>query len=99
MSGYDAVSELYDRINSEVDYDGYARRVCEYLKNCGVVGGALVADLGCGTGKMTRALSAEGYDMIGIDNSEGMLSLARDIPSPGGEILYLSPNSSAMCRV
>ena len=89
MSGYDAVSELYDRINSDVDYGGYASRVCKFLSENGVPAGALVADLGCGTGKMTREMAAEGFDMIGIDNSEGMLSRAREIPSPGGEILYL----------
>lgn len=36
----------------------------------------LVVDLGCGTGNMTRILSAYGYDMIGVDSSEEMLSIA-----------------------
>ena len=30
----------------------------------------LVLELGCGTGSMTELLSAKGYDMIGVDNSE-----------------------------
>lgn len=37
-----------------------------------------VAELGCGTGKMTRLLAAAGYDMIGVDNSEEMLEIARE---------------------
>lgn len=87
MSGYDAVSELYDRVNSEVDYGGYADRVADHLKASGVPDGALVCDLGCGTGRMTKLLAEKGYDMIGVDNSEGMLSVAMET-SPEG-ILYL----------
>ncbi len=87
MSGYDAISELYDRINSHVDYAGYAGRVCRYLRDAGVPCGALVCELGCGTGKMTRLMADDGFDMIGIDNSEGMLSVAME--NSGEEILYL----------
>lgn len=38
----------------------------------------LVLDLGCGTGEMTERLAAYGYDMIGIDNAEEMLSIAME---------------------
>lgn len=90
MSGYDAVSRLYDRVNDHVDYESYADRVCAYLKGCGVTDGALVAELGCGTGRMTRLLADAGYDVIGIDNSEGMLSVAREAECLAErEILYL----------
>ncbi len=87
MSGYDAISELYDRVNSHVDYEGYAARVVTYLRENGVPDGALALELGCGTGRMTRLLTGAGYDMIGIDNSEGMLSVAREDLSDS--ILYL----------
>lgn len=89
MSGYDEICGLYDRVNSHVDYEGYAARVADYLAACDVPDGALVCELGCGTGSMTRPLAARGYDMIGIDNSEGMLSVAMEQGSPAGEILYL----------
>ncbi|WP_053219104.1 class I SAM-dependent DNA methyltransferase [Virgibacillus senegalensis] len=36
-----------------------------------------IADLGCGTGQITRRLSHAGYQMTGIDNSEEMLAYAR----------------------
>ena len=35
-------------------------------------------DLGCGTGNMTELLAKEGYDMIGVDNSEDMLEIASE---------------------
>lgn len=36
----------------------------------------LVVDLGCGTGKLTEILADRGYDVMGIDLSEEMLSVA-----------------------
>ena len=51
-------------------------------------GPAYILDLGCGTGKMTRLMSEQGYDMTGIDNAAEMLQIAAMEP---GEvpILYL----------
>ncbi len=36
----------------------------------------LVVDLGCGTGKLTEIMAGRGYDMMGIDLSEDMLTMA-----------------------
>ena len=36
----------------------------------------LVVDLGCGTGKLTEIMAGYGYDMMGLDLSEDMLSIA-----------------------
>ena len=50
----------------------------------------LVLDLGCGTGTLTQMLSENGYDMIGVDNSEQMLAIAMEKRELSGEnILYL----------
>lgn len=50
----------------------------------------LVVDLGCGTGTLTQLLYSKGYDMIGIDNSEEMLSVASaKREQSGANILYL----------
>ena len=48
----------------------------------------LVLDLGCGTGSLTRLMSNEGYDMIGIDSSVEMLDIARGYG--GKNILYIA---------
>ena len=39
----------------------------------------LVVDLGCGTGKLTEILANQGYDVMGIDLSEEMLSMVRSV--------------------
>ncbi len=50
----------------------------------------LVVDLGCGTGTLTQLMYQKGYDMIGIDNSEEMLSVAMSKREQSAdEILYL----------
>jgi SAM-dependent methyltransferase len=38
---------------------------------------ARVADLGCGTGTLTRLLADEGYDVDGLDSSQAMIERAR----------------------
>ncbi len=50
----------------------------------------LVLDLGCGTGTLTEMMAAKGYDMVGIDNSQEMLSIAMEKrEKAGSETLYL----------
>ena len=50
----------------------------------------IVVDLGCGTGTLTQMFYEAGYDMIGVDNSEEMLSVAMEKRDrAGSEILYL----------
>lgn len=50
----------------------------------------LVLELGCGTGTMTELLASFGYDMIGVDSAEEMLSIAMEKKAESGyEILYL----------
>lgn len=50
----------------------------------------LVVDLGCGTGTLTQMLYDLGYDMVGVDNSQEMLSVAMEKKDKSGaQILYL----------
>ena len=49
-----------------------------------------ILGLGCGTGTLTELLARRGYDMIGVDNAEGMLRIAMDKRERSGlDILYL----------
>ena len=50
----------------------------------------LIVDLGCGTGTLTQLLAKDGFDCIGVDNSEAMLAKAMEKKEESGsEILYL----------
>jgi SAM-dependent methyltransferase len=48
----------------------------ESLRRKAVTTGVIV-ELGCGSGIMTEAVSTAGYDVLGFDLSEAMISLAR----------------------
>jgi SAM-dependent methyltransferase len=50
--------------------------VAFYAKLAGEARGR-VLELACGTGRVTLALAERGYDVTGVDISEGMLTLAR----------------------
>ena len=83
---YEAFAEYYDGLMQNVDYDSRAqyidRLIRKYKPNAN-----LLVDLACGTGSMTVKFAQMGYDVIGVDISEDMLSKARD--KSDGSILYL----------
>ncbi len=89
MQPYTGFASVYDIFMDNVPYDEWADYVQKLLKKNKIEKGLLL-ELGCGTGSMTRRLAGKGFDMIGIDNSEEMLSVAREISTPKEEsILYL----------
>ena len=87
--GYDAISAVYDLLNKDLDYDAWAEFVEQCFARFLPTRPELVLDLACGTGRMTRALAARGYDMIGVDGSEDMLSEAYAATDPARHVLYL----------
>ena len=74
---YNEFAYFYDELNSEADYDALYRYISGELQAHGIPSGIL-ADLGCGTGDLTLMLAQAGYDVIGIDRSEEMLSVLRE---------------------
>lgn len=88
MEAYSSFAQVYDLFMDNVPYGDWCRYIMGLLEEYGIKDG-LVLDLGCGTGKMTRLLAAAGYDMIGVDNSEEMLEIARMYDTESSEILYL----------
>lgn len=75
MDNYTDFAPVYDILMEHIPYDKWADYIEKILKRHGIDKG-LVLELGCGTGTMTRLMAQKGYDMIGIDISEDMLSLA-----------------------
>lgn len=89
MDAYTSFAAVYDTFMDNIPYEEWKSYLEELLKEYGMQDG-LVLDLGCGTGTMTELLAADGYDMIGVDNSEEMLEIAREKQIKSGhEILYL----------
>lgn len=76
---YSSLSYVYDSLNSDFDYEGYAKYLDKEIRENEKTRSSLVLDLACGTGKITFALRELGYDMTGVDLSEDMLSEARKI--------------------
>ena len=74
---YSLFSTVYDMFMDNVPYIEWADSIEQSLKKHGINDG-IVLDLGCGTGTLTKMLSDKGYDMIGVDSSEEMLSIARE---------------------
>lgn len=77
MEAYTGFAQVYDAFMDNVPYEEWGSYLTGLLREYGICSGT-VAELGCGTGKMTRLLAAAGYDMIGVDNSEEMLEIARE---------------------
>ena len=86
MNAYTSFAQVYDLFMDNVPYEEWAMRITEILKEYGIDSG-IVLDLGCGTGKLTRLMEEQGFDMIGVDNSFEMLDIARE--SSKDNILYL----------
>ena len=72
---YSCFARFYDSLMSDTDYDAIAQRYLLLAEKCGITGGTL-ADLGCGTGEMCGRFVRRGFDVIGVDISEDMLSRA-----------------------
>ncbi|GAA0631270.1 class I SAM-dependent methyltransferase [Sporichthya brevicatena] len=74
---YDAVAEtVADAWRHDLDVKPWDRAALSVFAE--LVGpGGRVADVGCGTGRVTAWLAARGLDVVGIDLSPGMLAVAR----------------------
>lgn len=89
MEAYESFAEVYDLFMDNIPYKEWSQYVGSLLKEHGIEDGLLL-DLGCGTGSLTELLADQGYDMIGVDNSEDMLQIAMEKKAESGkDILYL----------
>ena len=89
MEAYTDFASVYDTFMDETPYEEWCEFLITILEKYQIPK-ELVLDLGCGTGTLTRLLSKAGYDMIGVDNSAQMLSIAMSKKEEHKEdILYL----------
>lgn len=76
MDGYNTFARYYDRFVG-ADYQKITTFIDETIKQH-FPSASLVCDIGCGSGTITLSLQQKGYDMIGIDGSPEMLSIAQE---------------------
>lgn len=89
MAGYGDFAYYYDLLTENVDYESRCEYICNLLAEGGV-GKGILLDLACGTGTMSFLLCDKGYDVIGVDASEEMLSVAQEKKMENGkDVMFL----------
>ncbi len=96
MGNYNNFSPFYDIFTYDVDYKGrtdYLMKIFEKWDKKP----SLMLDFACGTGNFSVELAKQGIDVIGVDCSEGMLSVAmnknRNLKN---KVLYLNQSGSEL---
>ena len=89
MASYGDFAYYYDSLTENVDY----KKRCEYIRGLlaeNGIGEGILLDLACGTGTVSLMLSEMGYDVIGVDASEEMLSVAQEKKmESGADVIFL----------
>ena len=81
MNAYSALSRRYDVLTEDIPYAEFASYY-EDVFSCDGGDFHLLLDLCCGTGTLTWLLAEKGFEMIGTDASDEMLSVAVQKSSP-----------------
>lgn len=77
MKSYSVFAEYYDRLTNNVGYPARADYLAGLLAGFGVNSGLLL-DLACGTGSLSVEFARRGFEVIGVDASPEMLSVAAE---------------------
>ncbi len=72
---YNNLASIYDRLMEDIDYQAWANYLDQLISKYGAPGKDMI-DLGCGTGSISLRLAQKGYNVLGIDCSEEMLTQA-----------------------
>ena len=75
MEAYQALAVSYDRLTNDVDYEATVAFYRQILEREGLRP-ATAVDLACGTGSIAWILCRDGLDVVGVDMSAQMLSVA-----------------------
>ena len=75
MDAYHNLAVSYDRLTNDVDYEATVDFYFEILKREGLRP-RTAADLACGTGSVAAILARRGLQVVGVDMSEEMLTVA-----------------------
>lgn len=96
MASYEQFALIYDWALNELPYEQWLEYI-EKIFETYDVNPKLILDLGCGTGSMTNLMASKGYEMMGVDLSEDMLSIARDkAKEMEVEVVYLNQDMTEL---
>lgn len=78
LTGYDIVAENYGTLIPDLSVETSLdiAMIDDFAERCLSAPTSPVADLGCGTGRVTAHLAARGVDVFGVDLSAGMVDVA-----------------------
>lgn len=76
-NNYTAFAKYYDVLMSDVNYEEIAQKINNIINEYFPDADFLV-DLACGTGSLSEELTKFGFDVLGVDISQEMLSIAQD---------------------
>lgn len=77
MDVFKEYANFYDRLYSDKDYEKECRFIKQIFETYATEEIRTILDLGCGTGAHAFIFTDMGYDVIGVDQSETMLDVAR----------------------
>lgn len=87
---YENFAYIYDNLMYDINYEKWADYIESIFEKYSS-SPEMILDLGCGTGSLCIELAHRGYDMMGVDLSEDMLSCARDKAiGEDADILFLN---------
>src|SRR5215471_3130099 len=75
-SHFDDVADAYDESLPAHVVEHYLRKRTAFVR-AHAAPGASVLDVGCGTGALAARIHQAGYDVSGVDSSQGMLRILR----------------------
>ena len=79
---YDSLAPAYDLMTSGYDYERWIGEILRWAREHGLRGSRAL-DVACGTGKSFVPLLDAGFDVVGCDESHGMLAIAAaKVPDP-----------------
>ena len=77
MAGYRDFAFFYDLLMKNADYESRFGYIIGLLAENGI-GKGILLDMACGTGTLSKMFAQKGFDVVGIDASEEMLSRAQE---------------------
>jgi SAM-dependent methyltransferase len=78
-------ADAYNQLYNDKDYAAECDLIEQLFRRYSTVPVSSVLDLGCGTGNHAFPVSHRGYEVVGVERSDGMLALAQKKLSQNGD--------------